>query len=598
MKNNTTLRALLVSLLSLLICFSMLIGSTFAWFTDKEVTGVNTITAGNLDIELQYSYNMTAWTDADNKTDIFKSENWEPGVTQVVYFKVSNEGSLAAKYQFGINLVNNTTGLTSEGEVIDLTKFIKFGIVENVTAKYTTREEAVSAVKASAVNFGSYCVGERTLEAFDDTVIAMVVYMPSSTGNEANHDGENVPSIQFGVSVVATQAMSESDGFNNEYDEKAAYPEFVQVTYKPEQDTVLEGQNVNAVIPAESVLTPADGGEPIPADTNVILAVEPTSVNSNITVEEGSKVETYEVSLKTEDGTKLTSDKPIDVTMNIGAGRTGAVQLYHNETPIDSTYNAINGELTFTTNNFSPFTVVEEAVVVDVTATVETFASAVANAADGAVIGLEAGTYTVPKFSGKTITITGTKDTVIDMKKAIALNDATVILDGVTVEFDNDNYEGFQHTTKVVYKNCHIIGKQHLYAANVGFFSCTIENKADYSVWTYGASNVNFTDCTFISGGKAVLVFNESTTDDFVANISFNNCVFNDDDSLDTVKGAVELGDTPYGSNTYNITFNGCTVNGFAENDEGLSTNSVLWGNKDSMDKDHLNVVINGTDVY
>ena len=48
-----TKRSLIASLLSVMLCMAMLIGSTFAWFTDNVTSGKNKIVAGNLDIELK-----------------------------------------------------------------------------------------------------------------------------------------------------------------------------------------------------------------------------------------------------------------------------------------------------------------------------------------------------------------------------------------------------------------------------------------------------------------------------------------------------------------------------------------------------------------
>ena len=52
MKKFSSKRALLLSVISMVICVSMLIGSTFAWFTDSATANVNTIKSGNLDVEL------------------------------------------------------------------------------------------------------------------------------------------------------------------------------------------------------------------------------------------------------------------------------------------------------------------------------------------------------------------------------------------------------------------------------------------------------------------------------------------------------------------------------------------------------------------
>ncbi len=49
-----TKRALLTSVLAMLVCVALLIGSTFAWFTDNVTSGINRIVAGNLDVELAY----------------------------------------------------------------------------------------------------------------------------------------------------------------------------------------------------------------------------------------------------------------------------------------------------------------------------------------------------------------------------------------------------------------------------------------------------------------------------------------------------------------------------------------------------------------
>ena len=54
-ESTKTKKALRGSLLALFSCIVLLIGTTFAWFTDTASTGVNKIQAGNLDVELEYS---------------------------------------------------------------------------------------------------------------------------------------------------------------------------------------------------------------------------------------------------------------------------------------------------------------------------------------------------------------------------------------------------------------------------------------------------------------------------------------------------------------------------------------------------------------
>lgn len=105
-KRTSLKRTLLLSVMAMLICAAMLAGTTFAWFTDSASTGVNKIAAGNLDIELEYSYDMVTWKNATADTKLFNDGAlWEPGHTELVYLRIANKGSLALKYEteFGYN---------------------------------------------------------------------------------------------------------------------------------------------------------------------------------------------------------------------------------------------------------------------------------------------------------------------------------------------------------------------------------------------------------------------------------------------------------------------------------------------------------------
>ena len=89
--------ALLQSAIALMLCFSMLLGTTYAWFTDSVTSAENHIIAGNLDVELEYSKDFVNWNTVNSQTNIFDKTYWEPGHTEVVYLKVVNEVNLALK---------------------------------------------------------------------------------------------------------------------------------------------------------------------------------------------------------------------------------------------------------------------------------------------------------------------------------------------------------------------------------------------------------------------------------------------------------------------------------------------------------------------
>ena len=101
-KSKVTKRALLSSILSILLCFTMLLGTTFAWFTDSVTSANNIIKSGNLDIVLEYyDAENGKWLDVKGSSDILEGVLWEPGYTDVAYLRFKNAGSLALKYQLG-----------------------------------------------------------------------------------------------------------------------------------------------------------------------------------------------------------------------------------------------------------------------------------------------------------------------------------------------------------------------------------------------------------------------------------------------------------------------------------------------------------------
>ena len=147
MTNKTTKRALLTSGMSLMLSFSMLLGTTFAWFRDTVTSANNIIQSGNLDVEFEY-WDGDSWEDVSGKADILANKLWEPGVTEVAYLRVANAGSLALKYQMGINIVSETEGKNVNDTAFKLSDYLMFGVVENIngaTNAYTTREKAVEA---------------------------------------------------------------------------------------------------------------------------------------------------------------------------------------------------------------------------------------------------------------------------------------------------------------------------------------------------------------------------------------------------------------------------------------------------------------------
>ena len=227
---KATKRALLTSVMALAMCVVMLVGTTFAWFTDTASTGVNKIQAGNLDVKLMYSTDMQNWKEATEQTKLFDDNAlWEPGHTQVVYLKVVNAGNLALKYEVSTNSYDMERGKNAAGELFYIDKFLRIGTATTTTANaFAKRSDAIAAIAESEKAMGKEIQisnGWTVLNPnAESSPFAVVVYMPTTVGNEANNvQSWRHPSLKgFGLVVNATQATVESDSFDNTYDEKAA----------------------------------------------------------------------------------------------------------------------------------------------------------------------------------------------------------------------------------------------------------------------------------------------------------------------------------------------------------------------------------------
>ena len=192
--NKFTKRALISSVLSILTCVAMLIGTTFAWFTDTASTAVNKIQAGTLDVALEMSNDGTTWESAEGKTLTFKTPDnraadqifWEPGCTyELPQLRVVNKGTLALKYKVQITGIKGNAKLN---EVIDWTN-------DGITLGNTFTSLAVGASN------------EFTIKG----------HMQETAGNE--YKGLTIDGI--GITVYATQDTVEKDSIDDQYDKDA-----------------------------------------------------------------------------------------------------------------------------------------------------------------------------------------------------------------------------------------------------------------------------------------------------------------------------------------------------------------------------------------
>ena len=278
-----TKRAFLTSVLSLLLCCSMLIGTTFAWFTDTVESGINRIQAGNLDVEVYYGKKALPETNkVAGATNIFTDVDgnevlWEPGAVAYTNLNVVNEGSLALKYQFAINFANENYIVGTNAK---LSQVLKVAFLDAPVSG--TREEILDAASGNGVLL-SALTKSGVLAKETNQVYGVVIYWePSDDDNNWNvldgkttNDGQPLH-IDLGLKLIATQKDAESDSFGPDYD-KDAWADGFQVRSAQDLQTAINNGETNIIV-MDDIVIPADTSLVIPADTKVTLNLNGSSI--------------------------------------------------------------------------------------------------------------------------------------------------------------------------------------------------------------------------------------------------------------------------------------------------------------------------------
>ena len=641
MKNFSSKKALFLSVISMVICVSMLIGSTFAWFTDSATANVNTIQAGNLDVELVGKDGKTLtealkWVKSAEAPEGEKVL-WEPGCKyNLEPFAIKNSGNLALKYKVIIS------GLTGDATLLEA---IDFTVSVDGDALVAKDGESTATTAASLNNF------EGTLEAGKTTgLITITGEMKETAGNK--YKGLSLENIS--ITVYASQLNSESDSTGKDYDKDATYYPVLDAAGL--KDALKAGGNVSveanlapaAAIVADKNATLNMNGKTIANITN-IWDVEPNSW-SLVSVREGATLtidgngtfkakenDCFAVDVQ-DDGCKVV------IKSGTFIGNIHAVYVYTGEAVIEGGFfsvqqkfsdaakadefvlncydaNRANGTAKITVKggtfvNFNPadcqaegahtnfvaegYSVIKETqangdvwyTVVEGTgaSSNEELNDVISSATEPTTVTLGKGTYTLPTLENKDITVKGTKDTIVNMKNVVN-KASSASFDGVTVNFGTEDYRGFQHTGKLTYKDCTITGKQFLYAEEVEFINCEfVQDAVDYNVWTYGAGSVLFKDCTFTCKGKAVLIYNEGTLS--AQTVEFQNCKFEASSAVDG-KAAIEI--DSYGT-SYTVIVDQATADNVTGFGTGSNSGNSVWNVKRNVKP--VTVTVAGTVVY
>ena len=343
MKKSTTKRSLLVSVLALVMCVTMLVGTTFAWFTDSASTSVNKIEAGRLNVSLQMKDNDGKWVSAEGKTLQFLVEGkipaegtqilWEPGCTyELPKLCIVNEGNLALKYKVVIS------GIQGNAELNKVIEWTMDGIELGTDVPLAKGESKEFTIKGHMLD-------------------------------EASNHYQGMTIDGIAITVYAKQDTVESDSKDNWYDKDAVYAtagasvkvdgnkvvnEVVMVSHEEQENG---GAIAKVTVPAGAAVNEAT--------TNLELKITETETPAHITIPATSNHKTLEVKME---GLSADNTELIKVEMFVGKGLDNFTMLHNGNEMNKKTYSGAvsedqdyfysysNGMVTFLTSTFSPFT--------------------------------------------------------------------------------------------------------------------------------------------------------------------------------------------------------------------------------------------------
>ncbi len=351
-----TKKAYILSALSVVLCIALLIGTTFAWFTDSVTSSGNTIKAGNLDIKMYWTDDPTTgnWHDVEDPqyNKIFNYDNWEPGYTEVKYIKIKNEGSLALNYQLQITPINGVGKLAevinvyfankavSVEERSDLSKLGSIGLLNTVLEGGATASGTILAD------------GQVGSQPSGEVILTFAMNMLTTAGNE--YQNESVGD-GFGISAIATQATFENDSFGSNYDVNAEYPVLIiprkatapvaPVDNKvPDGGITISDGDVSAKLPAGTKLNPGV--------TEVTLTINPLKSSTSKVVPTNSEL-LIPVDVHIEG---VASDNTVPIEIDLGSIlpkylNMGNYSLYHVENGVSNQMSLVDSKAELSDHN-------------------------------------------------------------------------------------------------------------------------------------------------------------------------------------------------------------------------------------------------------
>lgn len=596
---KATKRALLTSITALAMCVVMLVGTTFAWFTDTATANVNKIQAGNLNVALEM-LDGTNWVTAEGQTLNFvkaaggesQAILWEPGAEyKLPKLRVRNDGNLALKYEVAITGAVDATpnNGVNDLELLDVITF----------------SASVGGGTATSGVYGT-TIADGALNAKDD---AQTIQLSAKMDENAGNKYQEMAISGIAITVKAMQTSYEYDSNGNTYDDAAdmtpdnldkRISANVTVPVASSGDTKISNADQTAVATVPETAVKDSSGE------LTLKVAADDSAAANVSINSAQAALGYEVEVV---GLDTTNTAPVKVELKVGAGLTNVV-LYHNGNPMtkgtsaDSLtdgqyfYNESTGILTFATSTFSPFAVVYDAPTAVIGDTYyDTLADAVAAAKDGDTITLLKNTngngiqVKTERFAtgGLTVDFNGHSYTVggVLVGSSGTGTNAFQLLQGGKVIFKNGSIVGVAEGTKPAEDTPDWHGAPAIMIQN--YCDLTLDNMivtgGDQTVYTMSNNCGDIViNNTTINAGKAQGYKDGPYAFDVYGGFQSYGNVTVKVDGNSVINGDIEVahGDRAKNNNANTLLLEDCTVNGNILKSDGtlnFAGNVTLNGN-------------------
>lgn len=197
-----------LSLVLILLWIILGAGASLAWFADSSNDVNNIFHFAEFDLQVEYRDENGNYYDLDGATEVFDKEAlYEPGYVQVVYLRVTNNGTVPFKFKTAVRVTDYTEATNFFGQKFHLQEYLRFGMVSaaDEAALDALVKPRENAVRYADTLLNNYSEDYPRLDPNESVYIAMVICMPENVDNIANYRGDIIPRVELGLTVTASQ---------------------------------------------------------------------------------------------------------------------------------------------------------------------------------------------------------------------------------------------------------------------------------------------------------------------------------------------------------------------------------------------------------